>query len=95
MRKTELDSNIEAGVADNTTGLDQATIADIVNICLDVDPSKSRYAALAQQIAQQLTKERQESLDIIDQLTSLINIKDQETSTRSPYTLQVIKLINK
>lgn len=71
VRKDELDA------AGSDSGGQGASIADVVNVCLQVDSSKSRYAALAKQIAVQLSQEREQSNEIIEGLTAIIKEQDK------------------
>lgn len=89
-RKAELDNNLAKALA--TSGGDESalllaggSVADVVDLCLNIDPqaaSQSQYALMARQLAMQLTRERSEGLRLVDGLTTIIREQEARLGQR-------------
>jgi hypothetical protein len=89
-RKAELDNNLAKALA--TSGGDESalllaggSVADVVDLCLKIDPqaaSQSQYALMARQLAMQLTRERSEGLKLVDGLTTIIREQEARLGQR-------------
>jgi len=91
-RQIDSTAKLRQGIADLNQAMAnedcEGSIADCVSVCLAVDPSKSHFAKLAKQIAEQLTVERADSLKIITDLTGIIlyerlTVKNKSSVERS------------
>jgi len=90
-RKAELDQTLAkaqatSGGDDSSLLLVGGSIADVVDMCLNIDPeaaSQSQYALMARQLALQLTRERSEGLKLVDGLTTIIREQEARLGQRS------------